>query len=368
MTQMPQQHDPTYQALNQLVAAGQLSPDQAQAALDATRAGGGRAPFFANSLVPVWLRPDVLLVVFGTALLSAAVAVSTVWTREDGDIDWSNYLVGIGATVVLLAGAAAGWFLVQDPARKANLMSWPGALGAIGVGQMIGVGLDDNDFAVYGVGAVIVALCAGGYYLIRQPAFVVAAIVGIFLLYVQVFDDTYGVDDIDGDNFGIALGLVVLVFTLMITVAGWFLPTRDLTALIVGAFAVGAYAVTLVALVAIAAVSMAFSGFDEMDGGEPKQPDNPYTNDVWFLLVFGAILTLVWAAAWWLRGHDGYRVLILAMLTSILPAATFALAVEHPTWWGVVLAALGAIGLALAVGRALGMLPNNRQAPTRPPV
>ncbi|WP_157550661.1 hypothetical protein [Nocardioides jensenii] len=362
MTDQTSGADSTYLALNQLVTAGQLTPSQAQAALDATRATDGRAPLFASSTVPAWLRPDVLLVAFGTSLLTAAVGVSTLWSREDGDLDWSIYVVGIGATILMLAGAAAGWFLVRDSHRKAVLMSWPGALGAVSVGQMVAVGMDDNAAMVYVSGLLIVALCAGGYYLIRQPAFVVGAIIGVFMLYVQVFDDAYGVDDIEGDNVGIAIGLIVLVFTLMVTAGGWLLPTRDLSAIIAGTFAVAAYALTLIGLIAATAFTMAFSGPGFED--EPSVPENPYKNDVWFLLAFGVLLSLTWAAAWWLRGHDGYRILILAMLGTIFPAATFALASEHPTWWGVVLAVLGAVGLGLAVGRAVGILaPQVRRTP-----
>lgn len=350
MTQTP---DPTFHALNQLVVEGRLAPAQAEAALHAGRAG---TP--PQRVVPAWFKPDVLLVLFGSSLLFAAAALSTVWTRDRGDIDWSNYIVGLGATAMLLAVAVGGWFLVPDERLKANLVSWPGALGIVGVGQMIGVAMNDSDASLWVIGVVVLGLGTGAYHLSRQPAFVVAALVGVFALYLKVFDSAYGVDDVDGDNVGIALGAAVFIFVVLVSVAGWFLPTRDLTGIIVGVFAVIANTVTMAVLFFASSLMAAFSGLDaSMEGGPArKEPDNPYVNDVWFLIAFSVLLTLVWAAMWWLRGHDGYRILVLAMLSSVIPIATLALATEHPSWWGVVVAVLGAAGVALAVLRALGMV------------
>lgn len=384
MTQNPYGDD-AFAALNQLVIEGRLTPAQAQAALEAGQSGhtGGQVgqqqtaqlpanpltnPFAGNPLqappvrvVPAWLKPDVVLVMVGSTLLMAAILVSTFWTRSQGDIDWSNYVVGLGATALLLAVAAGAWFLVGDADRKLNLVAWPGALGIVGVGQMIAVAMDDSDAMLYVTGVVILASSAGGYLLTRHSAFVVGAILGLFSVYAQAFDDIYGIDDADGDNFGIAIAVAVFVFVVVVSAVGWFLPTRDLTALIAGVFGVAAYTLTMIALFVIGAVAMAFSGLGELDeSGTPPEPDNPYTNDVWFLLALGVVLCAVWTLGWWLRGHDGYRVLVLFMLAGLVPLATVALAVEHPTWWGVAVAALGAAGVAVAGLRALGMIGSTR--------
>lgn len=212
MTQNPYGDD-AFAALNQLVIEGRLTPAQAQAALEAGQSGhtGGQVgqqqtaqlpanpltnPFAGNPLqappvrvVPAWLKPDVVLVMVGSTLLMAAILVSTFWTRSRGDIDWSNYVVGLGATALLLAVAAGAWFLVGDPDRKLNLVAWPGALGIVGVGQMIAVAMDDSDAMLYVTGVVILASSAGGYLLTRHSAFVVGAILGLFSVYAQAFDD-----------------------------------------------------------------------------------------------------------------------------------------------------------------------------------
>lgn len=367
------QNSDAFADLNQLVVERRLTPAQAQAALEAGQpetgqpdsgSSGGLPPYYANSTVAPWLRPDVLLVLFGTGFLSAAVLVSSFWSRNGhsageshGDLDMPVYTVGLVATGLLLAAAAAAWFVVREPQRRAHLMSWPGALGAVAVGQMLNIGLDDNDQIGYIAGGAIVALCALGHRLIRQPAYVVGAMLGLLLLYLQIFDDAYGFSEVDDDNYGIAVGVVVLIFTLLVTGAGWILPTRDLTAIIVG---VGAALVIALTLYSISTVAM----FQSFDSGEPDavsgQRDNPLANDTWVLLAIALLLSAVWAALWWLRGHDGYRVLVVAMIASAFPAATIALATESAGRWGTALIAVGGLGLVLALLRGVGLIGSQR--------
>ena len=72
-----------------------------------------------------------------------------------------------------------------------------------------------------------------------------------------------------------------------------------------------------------------------------------YDNDVYVVLALAALLTLLWALAASLNGNPGFTVLAIAMPASVVPDATFVLAIEHPTWWGVGFAAAGAILLGL---------------------
>ncbi len=92
------------------------------------------------------------------------------------------------------------------------------------------------------------------------------------------------------------------------------------------------------------------------EGGDPgpmtsitsSSPGGPdYDNDVYVILGLAALLTLVWALAASLNGNPGFTVLAIAMPATVVPTATFVLAVEHPTWWGVGFAAAGAILLGL---------------------
>ncbi|MDN5893690.1 MAG: hypothetical protein L0H93_06645 [Nocardioides sp.] len=362
MSHMQVPGDPTHIALNQLVTSGQLSPERAQAAYDASQ---GRTP--GRRLLPTALRLDTLVVGFGSTLLGAALVISTIYSREDGDLDWSNYAVGIVSTLGLLVIAAAAFLLVADPVRKANLMGWPGALGAAGAGLMLGLALDDSGATAYVMGLAVLALSALGYFLIREAPFIITAIVGLGLVYGQALDDLFDLGSIDGDNFGTWIGLALLGFALAVTIGGWFLPTRDLSTILVGAFTAFGFLSLMISLLA-AGLFLALStsmSFDPMSpdgsmGSESSGPSGPdedvFHNDVWFIIVFTLVMVAVWTACWWLRGHEGYRVLSLFAIASVIPAATVVLAVDSPSWWGVVLAVLGGVALVFAALRALGIL------------
>ena len=73
-----------------------------------------------------------------------------------------------------------------------------------------------------------------------------------------------------------------------------------------------------------------------------------YDNDVYVILAIAAVLTLLWALAAALNGNPGFTVLAIAMPATVVPSGTFALAIEHPTWWGAGFAVAGAVVLGLA--------------------
>lgn len=182
----------------------------------------------------------------------------------------------------------------------------------------------------------------------------VAAIAGLLVLYVQLFDDVIGADDVEGDNFAMIVSLAILVFTVLVTAAGWLLPTRDLSGVLVGALAVVGQAITLAALVVVAAFNEAFSDLGEEEE-RPTRSDT-YDNDVWVILLVTALLCVGWAWCTWQSGHVGYRLLLVAALVSTVPLATVALASEHPTWWEVAIGLVGGAVLALVGLRSVSSL------------
>jgi hypothetical protein len=338
--------DPLFNSLNQLVVAGQLTPEEAQIAHDAVRRAD-RAP-----------RLDRVLIAVGVAFVWAAVWISTSRARGQGDIDWSNYLMGIAGTLGLIGVAVAAYFLVTDLPLRSNLMAWPGAVGAIAAGQMVGVAMDDSDATVYVLGLVIAGLSAGGYYLTRRGVFLVSGLAGLAALYVQLYDDLLGFDDIDGDNFAMTIAAVIAFYTVAVTAAGWFLPaTRDLTGVLAGIVSVVGFSLTMIALSLVGVVSGFFASFD--DSRRPKREDT-WDNDVWVILLIAALLCAGWAWCAWQSGHMGYRLLIIAMVVSIVPFSTLALAVQHPTWWELVVGLMGAAALGFAGLRAMGGLDEAR--------
>jgi hypothetical protein len=301
-----------------------------------------------------------LPVALGTGLLAAAVTLSTLRSRSDGDLDWSNYGVGLGATAALLLIAAASALLAEGR-RREELVAWPGAVGVLGVGSMVGVGLQDvgalDDALAYIVGGVILVLSAVGYLVVRRGALVVTAILGFGLIYVQLFDDVFS-DLGDEDDAVIIVAAAIAIFVLLVTAVGWLLRARAVSGVFAGALGVIAYNVLLIALVAVRAFQDAIAGMDMLgDDGERGRSGGriggeDLDNDVYVILAFAALLTVLWALAAAANGHPGFTVLAIVMPATVVPTATFVLAVEHPTWWGAGLAAAGAV--LLAVGALLG--------------
>lgn len=314
-----------------------------------------------------------MLIALGVALLAATLVLSASHTRAQGDLDGSNFLMGVAAAVGLLGVAVAGWFVATEPSGRDELVAWPGAFGAVGAGLMIGVLMDDNAATGYVAGLLTVAIAVAGYMLVRRGAFVVATIVGLLVVYLSVFDDVLDAGDLDDDNFGVIIGVAVLVFTVAITVAGWFLPeTRMLSALVAGVIAVVSNAGVLVGLAIAASFARAFGGMEMdmgtdmdgnmdgggVDGGRGRAAGlDVFDNDAWWLLVFSLLLVAGWAYLAYTTGHVGFPLLMVAMCASVIPLVTQVLAVDHPTWWEVVVGLLGGGLLVVAGLRAMGARP-----------
>ncbi|GAA3669244.1 hypothetical protein GCM10022237_31410 [Nocardioides ginsengisoli] len=341
--------------------------------------GAGYAP--AGGAAP--LSPKVsraglagLVVPLGAGLLGAAIVISSVRSRAKGDLDWSNYLIGVGATAVLLLVALLGSVAsrrLEGGRARADVVTWPGVVGILGVALMIGVGIDsDGEWVGYLIGAVTVALAALGYLSARRAAFVVTAIAGLTLLYTLAFHDVLG-DQVDGEHGTIVLGAGVAVFVVAVTVVGWALPSRYVSGVVVGVGGLVAYVGMLVALFAMRVLGQLFGGFMssfESSSGSASSDgsgsvaeshtvlaaDSFSASDVWWILAFTALLAVIWSIAAAISNHSGFSILALAAPILTVPLATGALAVEHPSRWSAVLAVAGGLLVlaALAFSRLRG--------------
>jgi hypothetical protein len=285
---------------------------------------------------------DAVAVAFSVALLSATVVLASIRVRADGDLDWSNFLLGAAATLGLLAVAVAANRMVPDPLRRRLFVAWPGAFGAIAAGLMLTASIE-GDWTPYVSGILIVALSVAGYWFSDSPAFVVSAVVGLFVLYLQVTDDLFNALDLEGnENVGLVVGALLLVFALSVTAAGWLLPTRVYSGVVAGVIAAVGYTVTLFGLLVVASFAGAF---DELGGASGRRD---YDDDVWWILVFSLILVALWAFCAWVTGHVGFRLLMVGLTVPVVPLATTVLGVQHPSWWELILG-LVAGGLLVAV-------------------
>lgn len=304
----------------------------------------------------------------GVGLLAAAIVISAFRTRMDGDLDWSNYVVGLGATAALVLVAVAAAMLVRrrdHAVARGELVTWPGTVGILGVAAMFSVGLEGQDWLEdifgYVVGGIIAGLAIVGFLASRRAAFVVLALFGIGIVYANAFEDLFG--DVGDDNdFAIVVAIGLAVFVVGATVLGWLLPTRATSGAAVAVVGVVGFGLIMAGMLAAQLFSEMFAAFMPMDTGAtegdpfaaPESPELDFDNDVWVVLGLAALLTVMWALAAARTGHSGFTISAIAMPAVVVPLATFVLAVEHPTWWGVAVAAAGAV--LLAGGGILGRL------------
>lgn len=333
----------------------------------------------------------------GISLLSAAIIMSAMYSRQRSDLDASNFTMGVLSTLGLLSVSAGAAILLPRSSHRSVLVSWSGAAGVLGTGLMLAVLIDDDPAALYAGASVVVAMSVAGYLTTRAASFVLTTIAGLALLYGQVFDDVIDVDG-DGTNTFMIVGAAILVFVVVVTAAGWWLPdARVLSGVVVGAGGLAAFAALFQALMfarvfttfgSSESVPMttlpsnsALEGGFEGDGPAAQlEPDsfpsfedaenvfrhNPYRNDVYVILGCCAVLAALWLACSLYTGHVGFRILVLATAVEAVPMATMALFASHPTWWEVVAGALGAVVLVGSTAAAIGRPTAASPAPATP--
>lgn len=320
----------------------------------------------------------------GTGLLGAAVVISTFRSRttDDGDLDWSNYGAGLAATVGLLGIALLGSLASRRAGGRPReeVITWPGTVGILATAMMIAVGIDkDDNWVGYLIGGVIVALSLIGYVAARRAAFTVTAILGLVLIYGLLFDDLLA-DNIGSEHQLVIAAAVVATFVLVVTLVGWLLPSRAVTGVVVGAMGVVGFVAIFVVFLITRFLGQFFGAFfygmGESDASiAPGDPmgmpvDNGFVEaDVWWVLAFAGLLTLVWALAAAISNHSGFSILAIAMPAITVPLASVALAAEHPSWWSAIVGGAGGLLLlgGLAIARVRGRSGSDpAPAPTSP--
>lgn len=295
----------------------------------------------------------------GVAMLSAAVFLSVQHSRPHGNLDLSNFTVGVLASVAMVGLGGLVLVLLPEVDAGSNLASWPGAAGVVGCGAMTSVLITDYKASEYTTAAVLVGLSVVGYLLTRTAPFVLSGLFGVLVFYVRAFSDIFFDHGTDagslGNNAFMIEGAGVVVFVIAMTVVGWLLPaTRVLTGVIIGAGGVVVLGVFLQLTMALRALTAFSRGFGSSDGSFSSThftlvvSHNPYTNDIYAILAYSAVLVAFWAGCAMLTGHVGFRILIVAILVLCVPMAASALSTRHPTWWEVVLAFLGGVVLLFA--------------------
>jgi len=213
---------------------------------------------------PAPRRSDAFTVTVGSALLAALVIIATGKSGGAEDLDWTHFGFALGGNFALLGFGVVSFLLVRDPERRADLVAWPMALGAVASGVVLAVVMGDNHAAPYVVGAVILAIAATGLVMVGRPALVVAGLAGFALLYGTAFGDVVSNDAFNGDLAGLYLGGAITGFVVLATLICWRLPGRQLTTILVG---VGGLAAQVMAVYFISFFAVIGVAFDSGDPG-----------------------------------------------------------------------------------------------------
>lgn len=305
------------------------------------------------------------LVAVGTGLLGAAVVISAIRSRatDDGELDWSNFGVGLGATAVLLLVALLGTVVARRRTggrAREEVVTWPGVVGILATAVVLNVGIDNDDnWMGYLTGAVLVVLSIFGYVAARRAAFVVVAILGLAIIYGLAFDD-FVADHISDGHPGVTAGVLVSLFVVAVTLLGWALPSRAVSGVAAGVAGLVGFIAIMVTFLVTRYLGEFFGGmfggpamFGDEDPSESFQMSVGFhESDVWWVLAFAAVLTVLWALAAAISNHSGFAILAIAMPTTMVPLASVALAAEHPSQWSGATAAAGAVLLLGGVGLA----------------
>ncbi|WP_122815947.1 hypothetical protein [Nocardioides pantholopis] len=299
-----------------------------------------------------WHRDrDRPLVALGVALLATAVVLATLHGRDDGGLVGSMVAVGVLAAAGLLALAAGAHLLGRaagrpnDPAT--DLVAWPGAFGAASVGLMIAVILDDAQVTAYVGGLVVLVLSGVGLALTGRAPFAVTGVLAAGVVFGQAVDDVLPLGDADDPHL-IGSTLALTAFAVLAAALTWRFPIRAVSAVTAGAVTVLGFATLTGALAFESAfqVAMAPSGSGDEGADWLMSETRDLSTDGWTVLALAVLLVLFWTACAVVTGHQGFRLLVVAMAVTIVPLILIVLQSDHPARWAAVLAVAGAALLA----------------------
>jgi hypothetical protein len=313
----------------------------------------------------------------GVALASAAISVSAVFSRDHGPLDGSVFSVGLIASLLLIGVAVVSSTRGE---KAADLVSWPGAAGAIGAGMMLAVLINDDGGSAYAGGGLALALGVIGYLAARSAAFAVTMLGALSVIYIQGVSDltSSNMDDpFNGDhdnNHFMLVAAAVAVFVIVVSLAGWLLPrTRVLIGVLVG---IGGL-LALAGLMQVLMIARAFSAYppEPTDSGMDSSGNfddpgfdslnqvfqhNPYRNDIYVVLATAILLGAFWICLSLATGHLAFRLLTIADAVLMVPMVMVGLVASHATWWAAGLAVVGVAALALTAYRVRAQVSSPR--------
>lgn len=336
--------DPLFDALDPLVRAGTLRPDQATAVLHAV------TPVLAGT--GAWSlreRTSAALAVLGAAMALGGVAVSVA---AQSGFEWKLFLASVAGIAVIAGAAVAVRVLLPSSAA----VDWIGgvltALAVLATGGLILRLGEDTAGTDYAAGVLMIVLGCLGYLVLRHSALTLPVIAGLLTLVMAVLLDVVDADPQPGDGTVLMIGLALAGVGVVVAVGGWFLPSRNVTAMIGGAIAV----LSMLGTIYFLALFLQLSGI----GGGPRRLAG-VSDDIWTAMAVGLLACVGLASLHAATQYAGYAALAVLGVTALPVAAVAAAGSDHPARWSVALAATAAF---VVVGSMAPTLLARRQLAT----
>ncbi|MDQ3627267.1 MAG: hypothetical protein M3419_00280 [Actinomycetota bacterium] len=328
--------DPLFDALDPLVRAGTLRPDQATAVLHAVAPVVTAArPWSAQE------RTTAALGVLGAALALGAV---TIALSGEGGFQFKLFLVS-AAGIVVVAGAAVAVRVLLPTSAAAD---WVGgvmtALAVLATGALI-LRLGEDTTAIdYLAGVLMVALGGVAYLLLRHSALTLPVVAGVLTLVAALLGDLVDTEPGGGDQPVLIVGLVLAGAGVAIAGAGWRLSSRNVTAMIGGAIAIASMLGTIYSL----ALFLVFAGV-----GDPTRRVPGVSDDIWIAMAVGLLVCAGLAGLHARTQFCGYAVLVVLGVVLLPAAAVSSVSSDHPARWAAALTATALLVIVAALAPTL---------------
>jgi hypothetical protein len=332
--------DPLFTSIDALVRDGTLTPDQANRVYHSVRDSGGatmRMPAAARepSRSPNRVVVTGACLLLGAGLLLSGGVVADILATNHREFNWRAFVVVLGATLALLAAAAAVDLLDKGVAERTWLASGLAALGAVGAGLSVDSAFNDHGGSGYAAGLLILALSVAGYVALRGAALAASAVLGGLVVLAAALGDS-------SDSLGSGTGecIIIVLYGVAVVAAGWVLPCRNVTGVLGGLVALFGVFVGLVS----AGVMVLVSG---LGPGAPGLNDSH--GDLTVATVIGFLVTAGLLGLYAVTRYPGYAILGVAGAVTIPVASLFSFASGSALRWGTVVAAVGAVIVAGSV-------------------
>lgn len=340
MTTPTNPHDELVAALDPLVRAQTLSPQQANEVYRAVSTSGA-----SSASADRGRRPDLTRSRVGTGIGTVGVglvvaAFSTGYVLGLDSLGWTIFVAMLGPILVLalvvVASELAPHRAPGIPDELRTLAAIAGSLAVSCVALAI-LTIGGSSSLYYVSGLVMLVGGLAGYWSWRRQVFVVPAVIGGLVVTSRLGSHLLSSSSDRGDSSVLFLGIVAAAYGALVAVAGWRYPCRHLTGVLGGLIALSSLALVIIV--------NGFTGAFALDPTGRVQVS--YRSDTVVALVVGLVVCLGLAGAYAATREAGFLVVAGSGGFSLPATAIPFLTQKHPLQLAALFALIGALVIGL---------------------